>query len=186
MKRREAAGIVGRRREAAGRTADENRNDAIAREQNLSPEQRLAFHQAESGPIMEQLRAWCIRQFDERLVEPNSALGQAISYLLKHWEKLTLFLRQPGAPLDNNIVERALKRAILHRKNALFYRTLNGARVGDLFMSLIHTCQLNDVDPFDYLTELQRHAEDLAAQPENWMPWNYRKTIQETDADIPG
>lgn len=156
---------------------DVYRNDAIARERDFSPEQRLAFHQAESGPIMEKLQAWCTRQLDDRLVEPNSALGQAIAYLLNHWEKLTLFLRKPGAPLDNNICEQVLKRAILHRKNALFYRTLNGARVGDLFMSLIHTCQLNDVDPFDYLTELQRHAADLAAQPENWMPWNYRESL---------
>lgn len=156
---------------------DVYRNDAIARERDFSPEQRLAFHQAESGPIMEQLQAWCTRQLDDRLVEPNSALGQAIAYLLNHWEKLTLFLRKPGAPLDNNICEQVLKRAILHRKNALFYRTLNGARVGDLFMSLIHTCQLNNVDPFDYLTELQRHAEDLAAQPEHWMPWNYRESL---------
>ena len=82
-----------------------------------------------------------------------------------HWLKLTLFLRQPGAPLDNNIVERALKKAILHRKNALFYRTLNGAGVGDLFMSLIHTCELNGANPFDYLTELQRHAEELKRNP---------------------
>jgi transposase len=156
------------------------RNDAVTREQNLSPEQRLAFHQAESGPVMEQLQAWCTRQFEERLVEPNSALGQAISYLLKHWEKLTLFLRKPGAPLDNNICERALKLAIRHRKNALFYRSQNGAHVGDVFMSLIHTCQLNDVDPFGYLTELQRHAADLAAQPENWMPWNYRESLAAT------
>jgi len=156
---------------------DVYRNDAIARERDLSPEQRLAFHQAESGPIMAKLQAWCTRQLDDRLVEPNSALGQAISYLLNHWEKLTLFLHKPGAPLDNNICEQVLKRAILHRKNALFYRSLNGARVGDLFMSLIHTCQLNNVDPFDYLTELQRHAEDLAAQPENWMPWNYRESL---------
>jgi len=126
---------------------------------------------------MEELRTWCTRQFEERLVEPNSALGQAISYLLNHWEKLTLFLREPGAPLDNNIAERALKKAILHRKNALFYRTLNGAHVGDIFMSLIHTCQLNDVDPFDCLTELQRHAAKLAARPENWMPWNYRESL---------
>jgi len=88
---------------------DVYRNDAIAREQNLSPEQRLAFHQAESGPIMEKLQTWCTRQFEERLVEPNSALGQAITYLLRHWDKLTLFLREPGAPLDNNICERALK-----------------------------------------------------------------------------
>jgi len=150
------------------------KNDGIARKRNLSPEQRLQFHQAKSGPLMATFRKWLNRQFDDRLVEPNSALGEAISYLLNHWEKLTLFLREPGAPLDNNICERILKRAILHRKNALFYKTLNGAHVGDLFMSLIHTCQLNDVNPFEYLTELQRHAEELADQPENWMPWNYR------------
>jgi len=150
------------------------RNDAMAREQNLSSEARLRFHQAESGPIMEKLHEWLTLQFDDRLVEPNSALGEAISYLLNHWEKLTLFLRKAGAPLDNNICEQVLKRAILHRKNALFYKTLNGAHVGDVFMSLIHTCQLNDVNPFDYLTELQQHATELAAHPENWMPWNYR------------
>ena len=154
------------------------RNDATAREEEMSPEARQEFHQAESGPIMEQLRAWCSRQFDQRFVEPNSALGEALSYLLDHWEKLTLFLREPGAPLDNNICEQILKRAILHRKNALFYKTLNGAHVGDLFMSLIHTCQLNDVNPFAYLTELQHHAADLAARPENWMPWNHRDVLE--------
>ena len=97
--------------------------------------------------------------------------------MLDHWEKLTLFLREPGAPLDNNIAEQVLKRAILHRKNALFYKTLNGAHIGDLFMSLIHTCQLNKVNPFDYLTKLQRHAADLTARPEDWMPWNYRESL---------
>ena len=154
------------------------RNDASARERDLSPEARLRFHQDQSGPILEKLRQWCRRQFEDRLVEPNSALGAAIAYLLKHWEKLTLFLREPGAPLDNNLCEQVLKRAILHRKNALFYKTLNGAHVGDVFMSLIHTCQLNDVDPFDYLTELQRHAADLAARPEKWMPWKYRDAVR--------
>src|SRR5438046_9111076 len=99
------------------------------------------------------------------------------SYLLNHWPKLTLFLKQPGAPPDNNIVERALKKAILNRKNALFYKTLNGAGVGDLFMSLIHTCELNGANPFDYLTELQRHAEELKLRPWEWMPWNYRETL---------
>jgi transposase len=93
-------------------------NDAITRERKLSPAVRRCFHQTESGPVMEELHAWLVRQFEERLVEPNSALGGAISHLLKHWEKLTLFLRVPGAPLDNNICEQALKRAILHRKIA--------------------------------------------------------------------
>jgi transposase len=153
------------------------RNDASARERGLSPEARLEFHQQESQPTMQQLHAWLKRQFDEKLTEPNSALGSAIGYMLRHWEKLTLFLRQAGAPLDNNLCERALKKAILHRKNALFYKTQNGARVGDLFMSLIYTCQLNQANPFDYLTQLQQHAERVAANPELWLPWNYRTTL---------
>jgi transposase len=153
------------------------RNDALARQQNLSPETRLEFHQAQSGPTMAELHVWLARQFDERLVEPNSALGEAISYLLKHWEKLTLFLRVPGAPLDNNICERILKKAILHRKNALFYKTGRGAHVGDIFMSLIHTAELCEADAFGYLTELERHAKAVAVNPQDWMPWNYSQAL---------
>src|ERR1044072_5649909 len=104
-------------------------------------------------------------QLAEHKTEPNSGLGKAITYLLNHWTKLTLFLRQPGSPIDNNIVERSLKKAILNRRNALFYKTLNGAAVGDLFMSLIYTCELNGANPFDYLTELQRRSEELKRCP---------------------
>ena len=156
--------------------------DDRARTQGMSPEQRLHFHQEHSGPLMEELEIWCGAQFAERKVEPNSGLGKAISYLLNHWEKLTLFLRVAGAPLDNNIAERALKKAILHRKNSLFYKTRNGAMMGDLFMSLIHTCELNGVNPFDYLNELQRHAEELKQTPSEWLPWNYRETLARTGA----
>src|SRR3954447_3434828 len=152
-------------------------NDAVSRERELSPEDRLHFHQEHSGPLMKALHDWMESQFAEHKTEPNSGLGKAISYLLNHWSKLTLFLRQAGATLDNNIVERALKKAILNRKNALFYKTLNGAGVGDLFMSLIHTCELNGANPFDYLTELLRHAEELKRNPSEWMPWNYRETL---------
>ena len=154
------------------------RNDELARKQGLTPEARLQFHQEASGPTMEALRDWLERQLGEKRAEPNSALGGAIGYTLKHWEKLTLFLRQAGAPLDNNICERALKKAILHRKNALFYKTRHGAKVGDLFMSLIYTCQVNEVNPFEYLTELQQHAEAIALNPERWMPWNYRDALK--------
>ncbi len=153
------------------------RHDAETRKQQLSPADRLAFHQAHSGPVMESLRAWLRRQSEEKLVEPNSGLGAAIAYLRKHWDQLTLFLRTSGAPLDNNVCERALKKAILHRKNALFYKTQHGARVGDLYMSLIYSCELNDANPFDYLNQLQRHAAEVAAAPENWLPWNYRAPL---------
>lgn len=153
---------------------DVYKNDAEARERNLSPQERLAFHQANSAPLMDELQKWMTEQIEQKKVEPNSGLGEAIGYMQRHWKKLTLFLRTPGAPLDNNVVERLLKRAILHRKNALFYKTRNGARVGDLFMSLIHTCQLAAVNAFEYLTSLQEHAEAVVRDPARWMPWNYR------------
>jgi transposase len=154
-------------------------HDAEARERSLTPDQRLRLHQDRSRPVMDRLHCWLEAQFSERRTEPNSGLGKAIAYLLRHWKPLTLFLRQAGAPLDNNVVERALKRAVLHRKNALYYRTLNGAQVGDLFMTLIHTCQLCGANSFDYLVELQRHARELATQPAQWMPWNYCETLVE-------
>lgn len=154
--------------------------DAEARERGYTPEQRLQFHQQHSGPVMEKLQGWLEAQFAERKTEPNSGLGKAITYLLRHWKALTLFLRKAGTPLDNNIVERGLKRAILHRKNALFYRTLNGAQVGDLFMTLIHTAELCGANSVDYLTELQRHAAELIDRPAEWMPWNYRETLAQT------
>ena len=156
-------------------------NDELARKQNLSAKERLSFHQAHSGPVMDKLHAWLRAQFEEKKVEPNSGLGQAISYLINHWHQLTLFLRQPAAPLDNNICERALKKVILHRKNALFYKSQNGADVGDLFMSLIHTCELCGANAFDYLTELQRNAAVLARQPRQWMPWNFSDTLAQVD-----
>jgi len=152
-------------------------HDAMAKEQSLSADQRLRFHQERSGPVMERLKGWLKKQFDERKVEPNSSMGKAITYMLNHWEPLTLFLRVPGAPLDNNICEQMLKRAILHRKNALFFKTEHGAYIGDLFMSLIHTCILNHVNPFHYLTTLQRHSSEVFKNPKGWLPWNYQQTV---------
>ena len=158
--------------------------DRLAREHGLSGVERLHFHQQHSRPVMNDLHQWLEAQLKEDQVEPNSGLGKAISYMLRHWQALTLFLREPGAPLDNNLCERALKKAILHRKNSLFYKTLNGAEVGDLYMSLIHTCELNGANAFDYLTELHRHTEDLAAKPADWMPWNYRVALERSLSNL--
>jgi transposase len=94
------------------------KNDATAREQKMTDDERLRFHRAESKPVMDDLKAWMQAQFAEHKVEPNSGLGKAIAYMLKHWPKLTLFLEKPGTPLDNSICERALKMAICHRNYA--------------------------------------------------------------------
>ena len=158
------------------------KTDAAARTGGLSPAERLALHQRESAPRMAALKEWMDRQLTERLIEPNSRLGEAIRYLQNHWEGLTLFLRVEGVPLTNNITERALKRAIVHRKNSLFYKTLNGAKAGDVFMSLIYTAELAGVNPFEYLIALLRHRLDLAERPSEWMPWNFHSRLARLQA----
>ena len=156
-------------------------HDAQAKELELSPEARLRFHQEHSQKPMNELQQWMRQQLEEKRVEPNSGLGQAFNYMLKHWRALTLFLQKAGAPLDNNICERALKMAILHRKNSLGYKTQNGARLGDLFMSLIHTCRLCAANPLDYLNALQRHARAARENPTRWFPWNYKEAVPAAD-----
>jgi hypothetical protein len=157
------------------------RHDATAKAARLTPAARLGLHRERSGPLMGELHAWLTAQVAERKVEPNSGLGKAIAYLRKHWEPLTRFLHVAGAPLDNNVAERALKKAILHRKNALFFQTARGAHVADLFMSLIYTCQRTGADPFHYLTTLQSNAAALAAAPQDWLPWTYRDTLARSE-----
>lgn len=97
--------------------------------------------------------------------------------MLKHFKGMTLFLRVPKAPLDNNLREQVLKKAILHRKNSLFYKILYGAYVGDFFMSLIHTCNLCKINPFKYLKTLQENSSLTEKNSDKWMPWNYREML---------
>jgi len=158
------------------------RYDAQARAQNLSDDQRLLFHQEHSQPVMDRLRQWMNQQLEQKQVEPNSGLGQAINYMLKRWEPLTRFLTIPGAPLDNNICEQGLKFAIQHRKNSLSFKTLRGALVGDFFMSVIQTCRLNCVNPVAYLAALRKHAKAALKNPAAWLPWNYHQALAAIDS----
>lgn len=146
-----------------------------AETRGMSAAERLRHHQDRSGPILAGLREWITSQMENRQVEPNSGLGRAMNYLLRHWSGLTRFLEVEGAPLDNNFAERILKRAVLHRKNALFYKTEYGAAVGDILMSVIETCALNEVNPFDYLTVVARQARQVRLNPAEWLPWNYQE-----------
>jgi transposase len=152
-------------------------NDAKTKEEKMTPQQRLTYHIAHSGPVMEDLHKWMNAELDEKRTEPNSGLGKAFAYMFRHWGPLTLFLKVPGAPLDNNAVERSLKMAIRHRKNSLFFRTLHGAYIGDVFMSLIQACRLSKVNPFDYLVALQRHTHEVFKNPQSWLPWNYEAAM---------
>jgi transposase len=140
----------------------------------MSEDERLAYHQAKSAPVMNGLKEWIEKQFSERLVEPNSNLGQALRYWQTHWEKLTLWLRSPGMPLDNNECERTLKQFILMRKNSLFFKTEHGAAVGDILASLIQTCRLNGINALDYLVTIIRNKSEARRNPHLYLPWNYK------------
>jgi len=151
----------------------------------MSKEVRLEYHQQHSNPVMDLLTRYIEALFTEKQVEPNSELGKALHYMQKHWPELTCFLRVAGAPLCNNIVERALKVAIRNRKAAMFYRTRYSAQIGGMLTSLIYTCQLAATNPHHYLTVLQTHAEQVRVNPAQWLPWNYQQTMAEADAAKP-
>jgi hypothetical protein len=148
-----------------------------ADEQLLSAQERLAYHQVYSGPILQRLKKWLEQQCDERLVEPNSSLGKAIAYLLNHWETLTRFLSVPGAPLENNLVERALKLFIRQRKNSLFYATEHSAYIASVLTSLIATCLHAEVNALEYLVAVQEHRREVFRDPAAWLPWNYQGNL---------
>jgi transposase len=144
---------------------------------DMNPEERLIYHQMHSKPLMDELARYMDSLLTERRVEPNSDLGAAIKYMQKHWAKLTRFLSVAGAPIDNNVVERALKIAIRNRKAAMFYRTTYSAHIGGMITSLIYTCDLAKQNPHDYLIALQAHHAKVVANPEHWLPWNYQDTM---------
>jgi len=152
-------------------------HDEIAKTENMTSLERLAYHQQHSKPIMDDLNIWIQKQFEQKQVEPNSSLGKAFKYMLNHWEPLTQFLITPGCPLDNNAVERCLKKAVLHRKNSLFYKTEFGAYIGDIFMSIIQTCRLGKVNPFNYITAILTNKKNVFQHPDHWMPWNYQDNL---------
>jgi hypothetical protein len=154
------------------------RFEADTRKQALSGDQRLAYHQQHSGPLLEALKRWLEKQLAEREVEPNGSLGKAFAYLLKRWAELTRFLTEPNAPLDSSTVERALKLMIRQRKNSLFFATAHSAYIGSLLTSLIATCVAGGVNVLRYLTALQAHRAAVCRAPEKWLPWNFTDQVQ--------
>ena len=151
--------------------------DEAAKEHNLSEEGRLMLHQQESGPHMRALKAWMDAQFEQKLVEPNSTLGKAIVYTAERWTELNRFLEIPGASLDNNVAEQILRRIAHYRNGSLYYRTLEGAKVGDCWMSVIRTAEKAGVNVFDYLVALLEHPNDVMTDPKAWLPWTYVETL---------
>ena len=151
--------------------------DAKTEEWEYTPERRLKYHQEHSQPLMEELKDWLDEQIDAPYFDPGSSLGKAVQYMLNHWKKLTRFLEVPAAPLDNNELERSFKIPGRNKKNAYFYKTEHGALIGDIHMSIIYTCWINDINPLDYMVQLQYYRSEVVKNPHCFLPWNYQNTI---------
>ena len=151
--------------------------DAVKKD-NLNPQQRLAYHQQHSLPAMQTIREWAVNALEKEDFEEYSALGKAIQYFLKHYDRLILFCVEPGALIDNNRMEEKLKLVIRGRKTAHFYKTVNGAGVSNVLTSLIATAYGADENVYDYLIALQRHQQRIKENPRAWLPWNYKKTLE--------
>jgi transposase len=148
--------------------------EAYCKDNKLSPEERLAYHQEHSKLAMDGIFEWCNKQIDDKEVEPNSDLIEPINYTLKHWDGLTKFLQVAGAEIDNNALENHLRLSVLNRKNSLFFKTENGAMIGDIITSFIKTCDAAKINPFDYLVWIQENKDQVRKSPSEFLPWHFK------------
>jgi transposase len=140
----------------------------------MSDEERLAYHQEQSGAVMAELKQWMDEQMAEKKVEPNSSLGKAIDYFLSHYEGLSAYLRYAGAPLDNNACEQVLRPVVIIRKNSYGYKTNRGAKTAAIIQSVMQTCRLNGTNVWQYLVSVLRRSAEVRGKPEEFLPWNYK------------
>lgn len=144
-----------------------------ARIRGRGAEERRAVRQAESKPLVEDLRTWLEAQLAR--ASGKSAIATAIRYGLHRWEGLNRFLDDGRIEIDTNVVERSMRPIGLSRKNALFAGHDDGAANWACLASLIETCKLNGVDPQSYLSDVLTRLINLwpAARLDELLPWTW-------------
>ena len=126
----------------------------------------------------------CEEKITSKLVEPSSRLWEPLTFVINQWDRLTRFCDVPGVPLDTNLVEQALIMPVRYLAGSFNYHTEDGAVVGDHAMSLIATARAHDVEPVAYLTECLRCHQDLAKNPNQYLPWVYRERLRARREDV--
>ena len=147
--------------EALDLIAEIYRLEREARDGGLSETSHLDFRKRRAGPIHEALRTWLDIQAPRH--PPKSPLGMAIRYTLGQWKELGVFLDDSRVPLDNNASERALRRIALGRKNYLFVGDVAAGQSLAGLYSLVATCELRGINPFDYLVDVLARVQDHPA-----------------------
>lgn len=145
-----------------------------AAENLLGSDKHLALRKARSKVVIDELHKWLEEQ-KERFA-PQSPVGRAIRYPLKHWESLVRFLEDAKLPLDNNMSERLLRVIALGRKNFMFVGNNGAGHHLAVLQSLVASCQINGVDPQAYLSDvlirIQSHPQSQIDEllPNRWKP----------------
>ena len=121
------------------------------KEDALNFEQTRALRQQEAVPILSHLEHWLKEQLPQ--VTPQSAIGKAIAYTLRLWPRLVRYTQAGHLCIDNNLVENAIRPVALGRKNYLFAGSHEAAERAALIYSLLATCKLNDIEPWQWLTK---------------------------------
>jgi transposase len=153
-----------------------------AEAKDLPPIERAALRRARAGPILDRFKAWL--QTTLAHSPPRSALAKAIGYTLNRWTALTRYLDDGMLSIDNNPIERTLRGVALGRKNYLFCGSEGGGRRAALIYSLIETCKLNHVNPYEYFVDILTRlpscrSKDLAALlPYRWQSRRDTQTDQ--------
>jgi hypothetical protein len=145
-----------------------------ARNQQLSPEERLALRQEKSRPVWEELFAWMRIELEKIL--PKSPIGGAIAYTLKRRKNLEHFLLDGRLEIDNNLVENAIRPIAVGRKNYLFAGSHEAAQRTAMIYTLVNACKQHHIDPYiwlqDVLSRIHRQPVNRIEEllPQNWAP----------------
>jgi hypothetical protein len=119
---------------------------------NVSAGERLALRQAESAPVLAQIRQKLLLWKEQLL--PKHSMAEAINYALSQWREMNVFCSDGAVAIDNNASEREMKRVILNRKNSPFVGNPRGGKTAAILASLTSTCRRHDIHPQLYLTQL--------------------------------
>jgi hypothetical protein len=152
-------------------------HEAYIQEKQMNDKARLTYHQAHSLPVMNSLYKWANNKMNGKSFEEHSAYGKAIKYFINYFNKLSMFCAVESAPIDNNRMEEKLKIPIRGRKTSHFYKTVNGADVANVLISLIATTAQAKENSYDYLLALQKNRNKIKTNPSVWLPWTYRETL---------
>src|SRR5579863_10635017 len=135
----------------------------------LSVTERLARRQAQSVPILTELRQKLLG-WKEHLL-PKHPMAEAVNYTLGQWSELNVFCSDGAVPIDNNVSEREMKRVVLNRKNSLFVGNPRGGRTAVILASLTSTCRRHEMDPQLYLTHLLVNLPSVKlSELDAWLP----------------